>query len=80
MQIGAILGHFWLLPVSPKALPGGGPGGREPPPGRYSWSSLADPTDMVSSYRRLGQSKHSFGARMPKGHEKKEKERKRVWY
>ena len=24
MQIGAILTHFWLLSVSPKAVPGGG--------------------------------------------------------
>ena len=34
MQIGAILGHFWLLSVSPKAVPGGGPGGAGAQPGK----------------------------------------------
>ena len=50
IQTGAILGHFLLLPVSPKALPRGVRGGRSPRETSFQYyfsfnSMLQDQTD-----------------------------------
>ena len=49
IEIGAILTHFWLLSVSPKAVPGGGPGGA----GAVSFKNVEQETSKTK-YRNLG--------------------------